>query len=116
VTSPGFKKCPGSLKLVCTFLLSAWKNVTLPPRFTIYYFRLLDYSLLNAHVLYKVKTGENISLAQFHLTLVKQIVEKYFKEAPRTSNKRGLDGDNPVRLVARYFPSRLPKQQNGKQI
>jgi hypothetical protein len=40
VIFPGFKKCPGSLKLACTFLLSAWKNVTLPPRSTIYYFFL----------------------------------------------------------------------------
>jgi hypothetical protein len=38
VIFPGFKKCPASLKLACTFLLSAWKNVTLPPRSTIYYF------------------------------------------------------------------------------
>jgi hypothetical protein len=50
------------LKLACTFLLSAWKNVTLPPRYTIYYCSTLSEFanfLLCERILINVTTCQN---------------------------------------------------------
>lgn len=79
------------------------------------FFHILDMTLLNAHAIYKMKTGENISVADFQLKLVKELVEKYHKNTPRTTSKRGIDGDSPLRLTARHFPSQLPKDTTQKQ-
>ncbi|KAJ8918212.1 hypothetical protein NQ315_014080 [Exocentrus adspersus] len=80
------------------------------------FFHLLDMPLLNAHTIYKIKTGEAISIADFQVKLVKEILEHY--STPNLRISRGTLGetsDNPLRLVGRHFISKLNKDNNGKQ-
>lgn len=79
------------------------------------FFHLVDLSLLNSHVLYKTVTGKNISILDFQLQLVKQILEVY--HVPQTdsrSGRRSADGDNPMRLTERHFVSLIPATQKKK--
>ncbi|KAJ8946654.1 hypothetical protein NQ314_008826 [Rhamnusium bicolor] len=78
------------------------------------FFHLLDLSILNAHVIYKMKTGENIPLLQFQIKLIKEIVEKYQKFRPRASSSKNIGQDAPMRLVARHFPSHVEKNEKKK--
>lgn len=71
------------------------------------FFHLVDMTVLNAHTLYLCKTGKKPTLAQFHLELVRQLLEKYLE--PRQVKKGGRpSGDNPTRLTSRHFPSYIP--------
>lgn len=80
------------------------------------FFHLLDTSLLNAHVLYKMTSGDNISLINFQLALVKQIVTKYQQEKPRaSSSKRPEDGHSPLRLIDRHFVSMYEATDKNKR-
>ncbi|KAJ8928125.1 hypothetical protein NQ314_019351 [Rhamnusium bicolor] len=80
------------------------------------FFHLLDLSILNAHVIYKMKTGENIPLLQFQIKLIKEIVEKYQKFRPRASNSKNIGQDAPMRLVARHFPSHVEKNEKKNKL
>ncbi|KAK9701406.1 Transposase IS4 [Popillia japonica] len=71
------------------------------------FFHLPDLTVTNSHAMYKVKTGNRISLADFQLELIRQIIEKLFKdERPRKPGRPS--GDVPIRLVARHFPKLIP--------
>ncbi|CAF1289214.1 unnamed protein product [Adineta ricciae] len=70
------------------------------------FFHLLDISILNSHILYKQKTGRTIHSCDFRLQLIRQIIETYGK--PKAPTGRPTTGDNPVRLIARHFPSLIP--------
>jgi hypothetical protein len=63
----------------------------------------VDITLLNSHTLYNVKTGQNISLADFQLKLIKEIFQKY--HTPRQTSKGGRPsaGDQSLRLTERHF-------------
>ncbi|KAJ8927974.1 hypothetical protein NQ314_019500 [Rhamnusium bicolor] len=80
------------------------------------FFHLLDLSILNAHVIYKMKTGENIPLLQFQIKLIKEIVEKYQKFKPRASSSKNIGQDAPMRLVARHFPSHVEKNEKKNKL
>ncbi|KAL6419646.1 hypothetical protein ACFW04_011300 [Cataglyphis niger] len=69
-----------------------------------YFFHLLDIAVWNAYCLYKYKTHKNISIAAFHLELIRQILEKYRKENLRQSGQRSED-KYPFRLIDRHFPA-----------
>lgn len=79
------------------------------------FFHLIDMSLLNAQSVYKMKTGKNVSIADFQLLLVREILEKYHIDPPRPSTKRTADQDSPLRLIGRHFMSHLKKDTNNKQ-
>ncbi|XP_046827843.1 piggyBac transposable element-derived protein 4-like [Vespa crabro] len=67
-----------------------------------YFFHLLDIVVWNAYCLYKHKTHKNISIAAFHLQLIRQILSKYHKENLRQSSPRSAD-KYPFRLTDRHF-------------
>jgi hypothetical protein len=73
-----------------------------------FFLHLLDITVLNSYTLFNVKTGNNISLADFQLQLIRQIIQNY--HIPRQTSKRGRpsDGDQPLRLSERHFPSPVP--------
>ncbi|XP_068112813.1 uncharacterized protein [Hyperolius riggenbachi] len=77
------------------------------------FFHLLDIAILNSHALYNLKTGKNGSLADFHLTLIRELFQNY--HTPRNKRKRGQPSpaDQPLRLTERHFPSAIP--QTGKK-
>ena len=45
------------------------------------FFHLMDICVWNAYCMYKHNRGDTISMAKFHLALIKQIVEKYHHNA-----------------------------------
>lgn len=79
------------------------------------FFHLLDITLLNSQCLYNVKFGKNISLADYQLALIREIIQKY--HIPRTTGKkkgRPSAGDQPLRLKERHFPSLVPPTEKKK--
>ncbi len=78
------------------------------------FFQIVDYCILNAHAMYKVKTGSSIRLADFQLELIRLLIEKYKDEGTR----RGIrlpTKDTPIRLTARHFPKLVKPQPGGKK-
>lgn len=75
------------------------------------FFHLLDYSVLNSHVIYKMKTGKNIPLLDFEKELVRLLIQKYKTISSRSStSNRAENCDSPLRLTERHFPSTYPFQ------
>lgn len=80
------------------------------------FFHYIDLMIVNAYSLYKIKTGENISLAEFQLTLIRELLEKYCRDAYKPSKKgRPSKGDNPLRLTGRHFLDVIPSVPGGKK-
>jgi hypothetical protein len=73
-----------------------------------FFFLLLDITLLNSHAVYNVKTGKNITLADFQLTLIREILQHCHTPRPTTKSGRPSSGDQPLRLTERHFPSPVP--------
>ena len=61
-----------------------------------YFFHMIDMCLWNVYCLCKLKTGA-ISMAQFHLKLIHQILTKYHKTRTRHSTNCG--NNNELRLI-----------------
>lgn len=79
------------------------------------FFHFVDLSIVNSHVIYKMKTGKNTPLLQFQKDLVRQLVAKYQKIKPRSSTSRRPDyAHSPLRLIERHFPSMFPRKENNK--
>jgi len=62
------------------------------------FFHLIDLCLLNAFSTYKTVTGKSMSLANFQLEVIRQLLEKY--STPTESPNRGspTSKDQPLRL------------------
>jgi hypothetical protein len=71
-----------------------------------FFFHLMDLTIYNAYVLYKLKKNINLRLASYQLEVIREIIEKYGSQV-RSSIGRPSE-DNPLRLTARHFPSRIP--------
>ncbi|KAI4473362.1 hypothetical protein M0804_015378 [Polistes exclamans] len=67
-----------------------------------FFFHLVDICVWNAYCLYKHKTKQPISMAKFHLQLIKEILEKYHENISRPHT---IGNNNPLRLIERHFPS-----------
>ena len=84
------------------------------------FFHMLDITVLNSHCLYNMQFGKNMTLADFQLTLIRQIIQKY--HTPKTTGRkkgRPSAGDQPMRLIERHFPSLVPpteKKKNAARI
>lgn len=79
------------------------------------FFHLLDITILNLQTLYNVKTGNNISLSDYHLNLIRQIFETF--HTPRPSKRgRPSAGDQPLRLTSSHFPSLVPPTTKKKKM
>lgn len=86
-----------------------------------FFFHMLDLSIYNSYILYKITSKKNPTFAKFHLCLIREILLKYPNENT-CSNKSGgqtASKDNQLRLVSRHFPSKYTNptgmRQNGRR-
>lgn len=78
-----------------------------------FFFHMLDICVRNSYCLYKYNRREVISIAKFHLQLIKQIVAKYRHNVVWHQSR---PVDNPMRLTERHFPSFYkPRNKNLKR-
>ena len=70
-----------------------------------FFFHLVDLTIYNAYVLYKLKKNINLRLAEYQLELIREIIGKYGSQV-QTSIGRPRS-EHPLRLTARHFPSRI---------
>ncbi|UYV73242.1 hypothetical protein LAZ67_10002323 [Cordylochernes scorpioides] len=79
------------------------------------FFHFIDTSLLNAYSLYLVNTGKRPSLAEFHINLIGQIIEKYHEARVQVHRGRpSTSEDRPLRFIERHFPSLVPPTEKKK--
>ena len=76
------------------------------------FFHLMDLSILNAHILFKLKHSKTIPFGDFRIQLIREIIERYGQ--PKGPTGRPTIGDNPIRLTARHFPSLVPSTLTRK--
>jgi hypothetical protein len=80
-----------------------------------FFFHLLDITVLNSHAVYNVRTGKNITLADFQLTLIREILQHYHTPRLTTKSGRPSSGDQPLRLTERHFPSAVPPTEKKEK-
>jgi len=89
----------------CDMVVSSIKSIRKSIKwYKKYFFHLLDIAVWNSYCLYKYKTRKNISVAAYHLQLIRQILRKYHKDDFRQSAPRSAD-KYPLRLTSRHFPA-----------
>nr|XP_046473271.1 piggyBac transposable element-derived protein 4-like [Neodiprion pinetum] len=89
----------------CDMVISSIKSIRKSIKwYKKYFFHLLDIAVWNSYCLYKYKTEKDISIAAFHLELVRQIFRKYHKNDVRHSGPKSAD-KYPLRLTGRHFPA-----------
>ncbi len=71
-----------------------------------FFFNLVDLTIYNAYVLYKLKKNINLRLATYQLEVIRQIIEKYGSQVRSSIGQP--PSDSPLRPTARHFPSRIP--------
>ncbi|KAF2900736.1 hypothetical protein ILUMI_05451 [Ignelater luminosus] len=69
-------------------------------------------NLLNSFAIYKVKTGSHMTLADFQLELIRQLLQIYVKEE-KPKIGRSSTKDLPTRLAALHFPKKIPGVPGG---
>lgn len=70
---------------------------------------LLDLTVRNACVMQNMLQGTNISLREFRMKLIQQMLEKYASEKPRRpKGGRPSSAPPPLRLTQRHFLSPIP--------
>ncbi|XP_078045556.1 piggyBac transposable element-derived protein 4 isoform X2 [Augochlora pura] len=67
-----------------------------------FFFHLLDVSVWNAYCLYKFNTKKNISMSDYHLALITELLKQYSE--PREYNT-GTSSVNVMRFKERHFPA-----------
>ena len=71
------------------------------------FFHLLDISVCNSYVLYQSVTAKKLKYNDFHLSLIKQILQKYPQIRKHSGGgKRNIE-NLPFRLMDRHFPSKI---------
>lgn len=78
------------------------------------FFHLIDISLINAHGLYRTHSGKNISLADFQLTVTRQIIEQHLPPKVHPKGGRRSANETPLRLTQRHFPELVPPTEKRK--
>lgn len=77
------------------------------------FFHFVDMIIINSYSLHILKSETHVALADFHLRLTRQIIEKY--RTVEFQNKRGRHStDYPLRLTERHFPSFVPATEKKK--
>ncbi|XP_008184865.1 piggyBac transposable element-derived protein 4-like [Acyrthosiphon pisum] len=79
------------------------------------FFHIIDMSMLNAYSAYKTVTGKHISLADFQLTLINEILQKYKSSVKTTPSKGKKIISTDSRLSERHFPDLIPQTSSKKQ-
>lgn len=95
-------------------LLSSTECVTLK-WYKKLFFHIIDMSMLNAYSAYKTVTGKHISLADFQLTLVNEILQKYKSSVNTTPSKGKKVISTDSCLSERHFPDLIPQTSIKKQ-
>lgn len=65
-------------------------------------------SVLNAHAIFLCQSGKKPTLQQFHLEIVRQLIEENFEPRSQKKGGRPSHGQQPARLTDRHFPSYVP--------
>lgn len=65
-----------------------------------FFFHLLDISIWNAYCLFKFKTNKNLSMSEFHFTLITEILHTYFE---LKENVPLVRSENLLRLKEKHF-------------
>lgn len=75
-----------------------------------FFLHLIDLAVLNSHAIYLSKTGKKPTLQEFHLEIVRQLLEDNMQtQTPRQkTGGRPSPGDPPLRLTQRHFPTCVP--------
>ena len=74
-----------------------------------FFFHLLDITILNSHALYNIKTGKNMSLANYQRDLIREMLNKFHVPIPTTASGRPSAGDEPLKwLSERHFLTPVP--------
>lgn len=76
------------------------------------FFHLLDISLYNSYILYQNATDKKQKYNDFHLSLVKQILQKYPQNRKKVDSGKKYVENLPFRLVDRHFPSKITQAGN----
>lgn len=78
------------------------------------FFHFVDLSMLNAHAIYLCQTGKKPTLKQFHLEVVRQLLQSNMEPRLKPRGGRPSSGDIPMRLTQRHFPSLVPPTEKRK--
>lgn len=79
------------------------------------FFYVLYISILNPHSLHKAVAGNIIAVSDFHLTLIREILEKYCNGRRKSGGGRKNNEDLSLRLVLIHFPSTTEFQTSKKE-
>src|SRR5688572_17877083 len=71
---------------------------------------MLDITIYNAYILYKITKKETLQLSEFRLKLIKEICSKY---EGHTQKLRDPDPDH-AQLSERHFPSLIPDNKQRR--
>lgn len=80
------------------------------------FFHLLDLAVYNAYILYKKSTPSKQKFSEFHLTLIREILRKYFQRRSNVGGGKRKSEDLPFRLIDRHFPSKCPNRADTTQL
>lgn len=79
------------------------------------FFHFLDLTITNSHALYMDVTKKKVPIADFQLSVIRQIFEKYgTRDAPATLPHHRI-GEHPLRLLGRHFIRKIPKPTEGSR-
>jgi len=78
------------------------------------FFHILDMTLHNVFVIYKMQNNLSFHLSDFRLDIIRGLLTKYGPQRPITIG-RAPTRDSPLRLTARHFPPLIPQTSQSKE-
>lgn len=75
-------------------------------------FHIIDLYLLNSHIAFKSITNKNVSLADFQLAVIRQLLQKYHTTSQSEPHSRSSH-DLPLRLTAKALAKHMPHPIKG---
>ncbi|KAK6304383.1 hypothetical protein J4Q44_G00249690 [Coregonus suidteri] len=91
--------------MINRFVACAWKTTKWYKKI---FFHLIDTAVLNGHIVHRQLTGEVITYQKYRENLMRELLEEH--HTPRHPSTGGRPAaDNPLRLTARHFPSKVPQ-------
>jgi hypothetical protein len=73
---------------------------------------MLDLSVFNSYLLYKVNTGKKLKFVDYRLQFIREILQTY--SAPKSTIGRPALTYQPIRLTPKHFPSLASETTNRK--
>lgn len=81
-----------------------------------FFFHLLDLAIYNAYIIYQNCTGKKETFNEFHLALIKDILQKYPQNRSAVGGGKRKFEDIPFRLTERHFVSKCPNKADKTQL